>query len=201
MSEKKRRPGRPRTRTDEPPGDYVGFRAPRALKAQLSAAASASGRSLSTEAQFRLERSFQNEELLPQILDLAYGPEASGLIMALGECIKDSGPYIATFSGEDLGQPARWMASPWAFRQMKAAIQIILEDLEPIGTENAELPATIAALPEPSRSLMGAIGPNTARTILNWLRASADSAGTGPKMMRLARDRLIEAINRSGPQQ
>jgi hypothetical protein len=37
---------------------YVGFRAPPALKSQLEAAARANGRSLSTEAQVRLERSF-----------------------------------------------------------------------------------------------------------------------------------------------
>jgi hypothetical protein len=63
----KRRAGRPKTRADEAPGEYVGFRAPRSLKQQLAAAAVAAGRSLSTEAQARLERSFSQENLLEQL--------------------------------------------------------------------------------------------------------------------------------------
>jgi len=55
----KRKPGRPRVR-DEPgfPAAYVGFRASHRLKQQLEKAAAESGRSLSTEAQFRLEEVF-----------------------------------------------------------------------------------------------------------------------------------------------
>lgn len=63
----KRRVGRPRTRTDDEPGEYVGFRAPRALKEQLASAAKESGRSLSTEAQVRLEMSFRDEYIISQL--------------------------------------------------------------------------------------------------------------------------------------
>jgi hypothetical protein len=61
----RRRPGRPRVR-DKPglPAQYVGFRASHELKEQLEKAAAASGRSLSTEAQFRLEASFRDDEAL-----------------------------------------------------------------------------------------------------------------------------------------
>ena len=54
----KRQPGRPSRQPKDGPGDYVGFRASHDLKARLTAAAAKSGRSLSTEAQFRLETSF-----------------------------------------------------------------------------------------------------------------------------------------------
>lgn len=66
----KRRVGRPRTRLGEGPGDYVGFRAPPELKARLAAAAAATGRSLSTETQFRLEQSFRDDQLLAALAEL-----------------------------------------------------------------------------------------------------------------------------------
>jgi hypothetical protein len=43
------------------PASYVGFRASHELKERLEKAAAASGRSLSTEAQFRLEASFRGD--------------------------------------------------------------------------------------------------------------------------------------------
>jgi hypothetical protein len=55
----RRRGGRPRTREKRAlPASYVGFRVSNDLKERLEKAAAASGRSLSTEAQFRLENSF-----------------------------------------------------------------------------------------------------------------------------------------------
>lgn len=62
MAEAKRRAGRPRKkRDDEISTEYVGFRAPKDLKAQLEEGCRISGRSLSTEAQIRLQNSFHEE--------------------------------------------------------------------------------------------------------------------------------------------
>jgi hypothetical protein len=52
---------------------YVGFRAPSGLKAQLEATAAANGRSLSSEVQFRLERSLRTESSLTEALLLLLG--------------------------------------------------------------------------------------------------------------------------------
>ena len=52
--------GRPRTRP-QMPREYVGLFAPKELKRLLIDAARGNGRSLSSEAQFRLERSFDQE--------------------------------------------------------------------------------------------------------------------------------------------
>lgn len=49
-------------------GEYVGFRASADLKRRLQASADAAGRSLSTEAQFRLERSYRDESLLAALM-------------------------------------------------------------------------------------------------------------------------------------
>lgn len=59
-----RRPGRPRKSDADATGEYVGFRSPKRLKERLEAAAAANNRSLSTEAQFRLERSFSEEDAM-----------------------------------------------------------------------------------------------------------------------------------------
>jgi hypothetical protein len=49
-------------------GEYVGFRSPAALKEKLEKAAASANRSLSSEAQFRLERSFNEESTIDALL-------------------------------------------------------------------------------------------------------------------------------------
>lgn len=55
--------GRPLTSSKSKAGEYIGFRSPKDLKEKLEQAAQASGRSLSTEVQFRLERSFLDNDI------------------------------------------------------------------------------------------------------------------------------------------
>src|SRR5215208_346894 len=95
----KRRMGRPRTRVDDAPGDYVGFRAPRELKERLEVAAARSGRSLSTEAQIRLEKSFDQQDILSQALELAYGSRLAGLFLLLLDQISTVGSLASFQSG------------------------------------------------------------------------------------------------------
>lgn len=52
---------------------YIGFRAPLTLKQKLDVAAAENGRSLSTEVQFRLERSLDRQQLIAEVLDLVLG--------------------------------------------------------------------------------------------------------------------------------
>lgn len=51
---------------------YIGFRAPIDLKSKLEAAARASGRSLSSEVQFRLECSLRSQAVLTEALALLF---------------------------------------------------------------------------------------------------------------------------------
>lgn len=68
----KRRPGRPRLHPEgEAFTDRIALRAPPSLRARVDAAAEANGRSVSTEVQFRLERSFIQEEELTIARQLA----------------------------------------------------------------------------------------------------------------------------------
>src|SRR5205809_7891267 len=115
MSETKRGVGRPRTRPDmDSPGDYVGFRTPRKLKQQLSEAAARSGRSLSAETEFRLEHSFDRQDLLGEVLELRFGVPLGGLLMTIGIAMDNGGRAAALVS--QLGKRDRqsWADDPFA---------------------------------------------------------------------------------------
>jgi hypothetical protein len=76
------RPTKPPT-----PGDRVGLslRVTAEIKERLEASATYKGRSLSQEAEFRLERSFETQSLLMEVLTLAYGVPLAEFLSALGE--------------------------------------------------------------------------------------------------------------------
>ena len=81
MDEKPKRIGRP---TKAPkPGERVslGLRVTADIKQKLDEAAARSGRSQSQEAELRLERSFEREELLPEVLTLAYGKPLADVLI------------------------------------------------------------------------------------------------------------------------
>ena len=60
----------------------LGLRVTAELKNRIEGAANEKGRSLSQEAEFRLERSFDREELLPEVLTLAYGKALANVFIA-----------------------------------------------------------------------------------------------------------------------
>ncbi len=110
MATTEKRPvGRPRTRNSKGvPGDYVGFRASRDLKRRLEEAAAVSGRSLSTEAQFRLESSFSEESALggPDLRRLAY--------LMIGAFAHSGTVYARSLGRSD--DPRSWLADRECFR-------------------------------------------------------------------------------------
>ena len=154
MATAARRVGRPRTRSDGP-GDYVGFRAPRELKERLEAAAARNGRSLSTEAQIRLEKSFEKQELLVGALELAYGPRLAGILFLLGEMMSEVGASAAFASGESVEAMRSWLDDPFAYDQAITAVYDILTSFRPAGEphvlrkngKDARLEIPPAALP------------------------------------------------------
>ena len=125
MTEAKRRVGRPKTRPDEEgAGDYVGFRAPRRLKEDLARAAKAAGRSLSTEAQFRLERTFDRDQLaddlLGQAMTLRYAPGLAEITLAVADAMNLIGG-LAFLIADGRHPQGRWRQHPYAFSQAVAA--------------------------------------------------------------------------------
>jgi len=81
------RPGR---RTQAPtPGTKVslGLTVTADLKARLDAEAARTGRTQSQEAQWRLELSFHQQDLLDEVLTLSYGPQTAGILALLGHAL------------------------------------------------------------------------------------------------------------------
>ena len=90
-TEGKRRGGRP-TRTPEP-GERVpmSFRVTPEFKAKLDRVAKVSGRSLAQEVELRLERSLDEERHLTDAIELGFGGQVAGLMLAIGHVIKEDG--------------------------------------------------------------------------------------------------------------
>lgn len=82
LSVRKNRGGRPPTKTHKP-GDRVplSLRVTPSLKAAIDVACEDSGRSQSQEVEFRLEQSFERQELLYEAFEMTYGRQLAGLLM------------------------------------------------------------------------------------------------------------------------
>jgi hypothetical protein len=83
--------GRPRREPEPGERVHLGIRVTPELKGRIEEAAASKGRSQSQEAEFRIERSFDRTELLPEVLALAYhSKEIAGILMALGAAMSDA---------------------------------------------------------------------------------------------------------------
>jgi len=95
-----------------------------ALKLALETAAKQEGRSLSEEIEFRLEQSLDEERHMADALELGFGRQVAGLMLAIGHVMKEAEP--ARRPGE-LG----WLSNPEAFRQIVESINLLLEAIDP----------------------------------------------------------------------
>lgn len=74
----------------------LNMRTTKEIRERLETAASASGRSLALEVEDRLERSFQKQDLLSEVLMLTFDRPLAGLLIALGHAISLTGPLSRT---------------------------------------------------------------------------------------------------------
>ena len=128
----KDRGGRPR-KTPIKAGEKVqlGVRVSPARRAQLDKAARQSGRSLTQEAEARIERSFDRQELLPEALTLAYGPQLAGLLMVIGRAMSDAGSYAGFLSDSSVAQTKQWLENPYGYREAENALSLVMECFRP----------------------------------------------------------------------
>lgn len=128
--------GRPPKAPEEGERLAMAFRVTAATKRKLAAAADREGRSQSQEAEFRLEASFKDEQLLEGVLDRLYGRCVSGLLMGIGLLAKEiafnTRPGAARASW---GETDHLFSHPYAFDQFATAVKAVLEDprLRPAG--------------------------------------------------------------------
>ena len=163
VTEKKarRRPAPKRERQ----GEYVGFRSPVVLKEKLEAAARSSNRSLSSEAQFRLERSFEHERVLHEALALAYGPRTAALVLLIARAMHDAGTAEAfnkTFTPEGA---ANWTDDPDAYEQATKAADTILTSARPPGEPTKA--STFKRLPADHPLHNASMGEGFANTLID----------------------------------
>ena len=116
----------------------MGLKVTSDIKKRLDNAARASGRTQSQEAEARLERSFDHQELLPQVLGLTYGRQLAAMLLMLGDAMKATGES-AGFSATAVRPSAilegtqKWFDIPYAYDQAVRAANRILEALRPAG--------------------------------------------------------------------
>lgn len=156
--------------------DYVGFRCPSDLKVRLEAAALRAGRSLSTEAQFRIEQSLRDERQAQLFSDLIYGKEAAALLEVLGRAMRDAGAHAAAQSPHK-----NWLDSPAAFRQATIAVAKVL---------SAVAPSEVIATPQEATVDLGHAIANGLLSALAHERGQSDfmepwAAAIRPRLGRL----------------
>jgi hypothetical protein len=181
--------GRPARHVGERLSKNRTFRVRGQLDDQLSAAAEKSGRSVSEEIEFRLERTFADEQSLFEGLDLAYGSENVALAMTLAELMRSVGssaPLLALARSKTDHPHATWLDDPFLFNEVVAAINVVLESLRPGGE---------IAAPKNYQDNLRGIGKRSAHAILAVL------AGTASPDIELVRsgwaDRNRKKLSRS----
>src|SRR5262249_55528239 len=91
------------------------------------------GRSLSTEAQIRLERSFEKQDLLGSALELAYGSRFGGILLLAAEMAAEVGRLAGYTSGESHAAILNWIEDPFAYDQAATAANLIFDAFRPPG--------------------------------------------------------------------
>ena len=133
MGREKKFGGRPGRKPKPGERVHLGFRVTPELKNRLESVAKANGRSQSQEAELRLERSFDREDLLVEVLTLAYGPELAGILMMIGWTMHDVGRAAGFIETRTLEGANDWTSQPYAFDQALQCANVLLKKARPAG--------------------------------------------------------------------
>jgi hypothetical protein len=87
---------------------------------------------LSQEAEIRLDKSFEHQDLLPGVLSLAFGPEVAALAIGIAALMSTVGREAASPNFASKGTQD-WIDNPYAFQQAVDAAQLFLEKVRPKG--------------------------------------------------------------------
>jgi TraY domain-containing protein len=184
MSDDKRRPfgAPPKREPQEGERFQLGLRVTAPTKRRLNAAAERSGRSLSQEAELRLERTFDQQDLLPEILTLRYGREVAALLIMLGRIAADVGHSIEYDwrLRERTATSRTWFDDPDAYDEVVEHIGKVLESLRPGPPTGARSPLANAGV-APAEDMLGALrgdkrgrsyqeDADMVRNLLRWSR-------------------------------
>jgi hypothetical protein len=150
---------------------------------QLNQAATEKGRTLSQEAEMRLEYASRDERLLDEILALCYRPEIAGLVKLIATVAAEVGPPAALDSAVAQGREVTiqtvqgWLKDAFAYNQVCQAITFALECYRPDGER---VPARLNKPNIRGELDLNAVKRNRGTgTMLGWIEAVADPEGSG----------------------
>lgn len=103
------------------------------VRQRLETEAAASGRSLTQEAEMRIERSFLDQKNSLEALDLTFGRDLAGILHILGEAMKLSGQQAAFLATRTLDGSQNWLENAYAFAQVRNAALSVIDRLKPVG--------------------------------------------------------------------
>lgn len=168
------------------------------LRARLEEAATKRAGSINSEILDRLDRSFDRQDLLSEILTTAYGSkEVAGLVMLLGEALHRSGEFcrmIGRLSEANAEGSGAWMTDPYAFDQAAQAALSVLEAVRPSGDTRTPAGAQRLKRRDGSSDLtFDRLGVETAVRVMADVRANppkTDIAQQIRDLLRSLADRL-----------
>lgn len=128
-----KRTGRP-TKTPKPATRVsLGLKVTPDIKMQIDAAARASGRTQSQEAEMRLEQSFRDEALLFQVLEMNFGTYLCCLLLMIGKAMNDAGRHGALLATRKPEGADNWFDNPYGFDQAERAAHQMIDAVRPEG--------------------------------------------------------------------
>jgi hypothetical protein len=179
--------GRPPLPADAVKRHALGIRTTAALREALLNATRASGRSMAAEIEFRLEQSFHDERRLEQVLELTFGRQAAGLMVALGLAAREAAEKAEATSSSAKLRP--WLSNPYVFDQVANAVYEVLDCIEPEGNPAPRLPRGTLA---PVRAAAETVGLNAANMACRAI-ANATADGEGESWWHVTRKWLGNA--------
>jgi hypothetical protein len=196
--------GRPRKRPIKQ-GDRVSlaFRITPALKDALDRATKQSGRSQSQEAEFRIERTFLDQQSMIEALELTYGRDLAGILQIIGDAMLSTGKnagFMMTCSPEG---SENWCDDATAFAEATEAARFVLNEFKPSGeVKSLTMPTPLQTIGDPVPAWVSeAEHPRLAHKVSALIleeaatgRAATPNVDRAPRLNRAA-GRLAERIN------
>lgn len=144
----KRRPGRPAKSPEGPKRANLKIRIHERTRAALETEAERNHRSLSEEAEARLEQSLQASGLVDEAFDLAFGRQCAAVVLMLADLMRVASSHAAFKKTHTLAGVSGWVDVPYAFDMAKEAVDAVFEALYPEGDREAPKDGKIPGGPD-----------------------------------------------------
>jgi hypothetical protein len=108
------------------------------LRAMLEKAADERGISMNTEAVDRLQRTFQNQKVLQEALDLSFGPSISAMLIEIGDVMRATA-QTASFAKDGNPSLENWLEDPAVFDEVANEVAVVFALRHPSGDVGPEV--------------------------------------------------------------